>query len=183
MTARITKDEITPALKKLIGSMDGKRNIQLVANSVKAVITNRTLLGQSLSGGSFKPYSTKTYYAPIERRSPGTPAPTGGRNTHKKTGKKLKSMIYHSYATYKAAMGFGATPQLSLTNKMLMAMQVSVISARKAIIFFAGALQNAKAHGLHHGKFPFFGIRTDEQKNPMAVLVNQLVKIKGMRKI
>jgi len=182
MTARITKDEITPALKNLLTSLNGKRNIQLVVNSVKGVITNRTLMGQSLSGGAFKPYSTKTFSASVERRTPGTPTPKGGRSIHKKTGKKLKSRIYDNYASYKTAMGFGSNPQLSLTSKMLKSMQTSVINPKKAVIFFTGALQNTKAHGLHNGKFPFFGIRSEERKHPQTVLMNQLLKIRGMRK-
>jgi hypothetical protein len=184
MATRIKKDDITPALKNLLKSMDNKRNIQLVANTAKAIIVNRTLMGQSLNGGGFKPYSKKIYYAPIDRRVPGTPAPTGGRNTRVKSGKKMKSMVFEGgYGQYKSALGRGGVPQLSLTNKMLSSMQVYVMSVRKAVIFFSGALSNAKAHGLHHGKFPFFGLRQSETKSPSAVLVNQLIKIKGMRKI
>ena len=184
MGTRIVKDDITPALKNLFRSLQSKPNMQLVANTAKAIITNRVLSGQSLNGGSFKPYSKKPYSAPVDSRAPGVPAPTGGRNTHKKTGRKLKTMIFEGgYGQYKSAIGRGANPQLSLTNKMLGTMQVSVISAKKAVIFFAGQLSNAKAHGLHYGKFPFFGLRTEEQKSPAAVLVNQLIKIKGARKI
>ena len=178
MATRIRKDEITPALKGLLKSMQNKKNIQLMANTAKAVIVNRTLMGKALTGGGFKGYSKKRYYAAIDNRPPGTPVPTGGRKT-----KGKKTMVFDGgYGQYKSAMGRGGVPQLSLTNKMLSSMQVFVISARKAVIFFAGQLSNAKAHGLHYGKFPFFGLTQAEIKAPSTVLVNQLIKLKGMRK-
>lgn len=178
---RITKDEITPALKGLVAGLQGKGPIMGIVNTAKAVIVNRTLAGESLENGTFASYSKKRYYASIAHRAPGVPAPGGGRTTALRGGRKLKSVVYdEGYGQYKSAMGRGASPQLSLTNMMLDAMQTAVINNKKAIIFFGSNLANIKAHGLHTGKFPFFGLRSDESKNLYETLAAQLRKIKGM---
>ena len=178
---RITKDEITPALNNLTKGLNDTRHILGVANTAKAVITNRTLAGESLSGGVFAGYSKRRYYAPIEKRAPGVPAPAGGRKVALRGGRKLKSVVYdEGYGQYKAAMGWGGTPQLALTQGMLDGMQVAVVTNKKAIIYFAGALANAKAHGLHAGKYPFFGLQKAEQGQLYATLAAQLRKIKGV---
>lgn len=181
MTMKVIQNEITPALRELVKGLSDKRAILGIANTAKATITARTLSGQSLDGGPFRAYSTKTYYAPIEGRDPGVPAPTGGRTTALRGGRKLKSVVYDGgYGQYKAAIGRGTHPQLSVSHMTLDAMQVSVVSNKRAIIFFGAQAANQKAHGLHTGKFPFFGLRPDERANLYKALVTYLKTIKGV---
>ena len=178
---RITKDEITPALRGLTEGLKSKAAITGIANVAKAVIVNRTLAGESLTGGTFAAYSTRRYYAPTSGRAPGVPAPSGGRTTALRGGRRLKTVVYdEGYGQYKAALGRGGTPQLSLSGMMLDAMMISVVSARRAIIFFASADANTKAFGLHAGKFPFFGLRATDAQGLYAELGAQLRRIKGV---
>jgi hypothetical protein len=118
----------------------------------KILLENRTLEGKDESGAAFGPYKTKPYYAPVDGRPPGYPAPTGGEPS--KSGKTMK---YDSYASYKSAMGFGATPQLSISNEMLSDIGWIVKSKTRALMFFTSRLSAAKAHKHHTGDYPFFG--------------------------
>jgi hypothetical protein len=161
--------------------LNSKRAILAVTNTAKAVITARTLTGQSLSGGPFAAYSTKPYYASVGARAPGVPAPSGGRDTALRGGRKLKSRVYDAgYGQYKAALGRGATPQLSLTNMMLDAMLTQAASPQRGIIFFGSQAANQKAHGLHSGKFPFFGMLPSERSALYQSLAAYLRTLKGV---
>ena len=82
-------------LRKQMPLAGGQRLIAQLAGAAKGLITQRTSAGISSSGSTFAPYKTGgTYYAPVERRPPGYPKPTGGRTTHEKTGAPLKSVAY-----------------------------------------------------------------------------------------
>lgn len=175
MSSRIRQDSITPALKSLSKELNDKKNALLVGNQAKAVIINRTLQGESLGGGAFSSYSKKPYYASAQNRKPGVPAPRGGRKT-------AKGRVYEGgYGEYKAAIGRGGKPQLSLTGNMLQSIQVHVSSAKRVILFFGDAFANNKASGLHGGKFPFFGIKDSEGRDLLGTLKRQLKKIKGVK--
>lgn len=131
-----------------------------VANIGVAMIEARTAMGRSDAGGSFPPYVDRgTYYAPIDKRPAGYPMPAGGRTTHKRTGQPLKTVAYDDgYAGYKAGIGRGAMPQLSVTGEMLGDM-VTRGGNGWAEIYFATESSKAKAHGHHvSGRYPFFGL-------------------------
>lgn len=173
--AGVIKDDITPALNNLLKDMQGPRNILLVANSAKALMVNRTLSGESLSGSSFASYSDREYYAPIDNRQPGYPTPKGGRKTK-------KGMVFNQgYSQYKTGIGRPATPQLSVSGRMLGDIQVNVLNKNRAIIFFGSQLSAKKAHGHHYGKYPFFGIQAEEQTDVMKALEARLLKLRGMQ--
>ena len=180
--ARVVRNNITPALQSLIKNMSEKDNIASVAGVARTVIINRTLAGLSLEGGAFKAYSKGPYYAPIANRPPGVPAPVGGRRVALRGGRKLKTAVFAGYAQYKAALGRGGKPQLSLTHEMLSSILYSVLSPRRAVLFFGTLTAANKASGLHEGKFPFFGLRDTERKDLYAALRRQLArKTKGLR--
>jgi hypothetical protein len=197
---KIARNEITPALRALQFGLESPANIVAVANAAKMVIINRTLHEKlSLDRQPFRPYSTDVYYAPVDKRPPGYPKPSGGRTqreshyTHKTTsygslstlrgGKKLKTVAYDGgYGEYKAALGLGSAPQLSVSNRMLSDIQVRFTTARSALLFFGNRLSAAKAHGLHFGKFPFFGLHISEQAGLYRVLANQLAMIRGVKR-
>jgi hypothetical protein len=195
---RIVKDEITPALKALQFGMRSSANVLAVANAARMVIVNRTLHEKlDVNRQPFTPYGTKRYYAPIEKRPPGYPIPSGGRTVaeshymHKTTaygssstlrgGRKLKTMAFDDgYGEYKAGIGRGSTPQLSVSNRMLSDIQARVLTLKSAVLFFGNRLSAAKAHGHHFGKRPFFGLHISEQAGLYEVLAKQLAMIKDV---
>lgn len=160
------KDDTTGRLNKLANSIskDGKLNdrmIHQIGGMCVALIQQRTALGRDERGRSFKSYSDEPYYAPVENRPAGYPAPRGGRTKHKKTGRDLKTVVYDGgYGDYKAAMGFGSKPQLSVSGEMLGDM-VFARWRHGVIIYFISTLSRQKAAGHHTGKFPFFGFSAD----------------------
>ncbi|MBU8914213.1 MAG: hypothetical protein KOO61_09335 [Spirochaetales bacterium] len=177
---RITKDEITPALRNVKKFLQNP-NMMDVGNAAKGVIVIRTGRGESLNGGTFPAYSTEPYYASIERRAPGYPAPAGGRSTALRGGRKLKGHIYEGgYGEYKSAMGFGDKPQLSVSQSMLTDIQVAVLGPTRAILFFGDRLSANKAYGLHHGKFPFFGLQESERDDLLNTLLGNLRRLRGV---
>lgn len=183
MKARVTKDTITPALKNLSRVLRDKSNVYFVGTAAKSIITNRTLLGTSPSGATFPAYSQKEYRAPIDNRPPGYPKPKGGRKKSLKGKRDLKAMVFKSYAAYKAGIGRGSKPQLSVSNKMLMDIQVAA-SGRTATLFWADRLSAAKAHGHHHGGRPFFDINERDPRElntMMKALVRRMRKLAAVR--
>ena len=196
---RVVKNEIGPALRALTQGLESPANILAVANAARAVIVNRTLIEKlNVNRVPFNPYSTKVYYAPVEKRPAGYPKPTGGRTvskshySHRKTaygssstlhgGRKLKTVAYDGgYGEYKAALGFGSTPQLSVSNRMLSDIQAQIVNAKRAILFFGSRLSAAKAYRHHTGKFPFFGIHYSEQADLYGALGRQVAMIRGMK--
>ena len=177
---RKIRDEITPALKEVQDFLKSP-NMMDVGNAAKGVIVARTGRGESLEGGSFPAYSTEPFYASIERRPPGYPAPSGGRTTAKRGGRKLKSVYYEGgWAQYKAAMGFGETPQLSVSHSMFTDIQVLTAGTHKVMLFWGDRLSANKAHGLHHGKFPFFGLQESERADLLGTFLSELRKLRGV---
>jgi len=157
----------TDNLKKLRQQMPGsgdQRAVVRLAGEAKALIAARTVRGISSSGAPFSPYKTgKTYYAPVARRPPGYPMPTGGRTTHLTTGKPLKTVAYGGgYGQYKQGIGRGAKVQLNVSGQMLGAIAIASSSPTLAILFFTSREEAAKAHGHEFGttvpRRPFFGI-------------------------
>ena len=147
----------TPKRMQALGDQIGAKTMLQIGNLAKALITQRTLSGRDVRGAGFKAYSTKPFYAPIQRRAPGYPAPQGGIAT-----KGGKTMFFPGgYRQYKSSMGRGPTPQLSVSNKMLTDIQVRAEEDR-AILYFASARSAAIAHGHHFGtvvpKREFFDI-------------------------
>lgn len=180
---RVKKDEITPTLKTLTAALSNKKRVLAVCNQAKRVIINRTSIEKlSANRQAFPAYSTKRYYAPVEKRPAGYPAPSGGRTKRVDTGRKLKTVAYDDgYGQYKAAMGFGSAPQLSVSNRMLSDIQVNIQTAWRGVLFFGSRLSAAKASGLHKGKFPFFNLHISEHENLYKILRSQLMLIKGMK--
>jgi len=133
-----------------------------LASKGKTIIATRTLQGQSSEGGSFHPYQTEPYYAPIENRPTGYPSPAGGELT-----KSGKSMKFPKYSDYKQSLGMGSRPQLSVSNEMLGDIDFIVTSKTKAVLFFTSRLSAAKAHGHHTGDFPFFDLRLSADEAAM----------------
>ena len=176
----VTKDEITPALRRVKNFLLNP-NMMDVGNTAKAVIVMRTGRGESLEGGQFPAYSTEPYYASIERRPPGYPAPAGGRNTARRVGRKLKVHIYEGgYGEYKSAMGFGDKPQLSVSQSMLTDIQVMPMGRATVMLFFGDRLSAIKAYGLHYGKFPFFGLTEGERGDLLNTLLGNLRRLRGV---
>jgi hypothetical protein len=164
-----TKVRETPVdnLKKLRADLPkagGQRLVTSLAGKGKALIQARTARGVGAGNKPFAPYRDYVYRAPIEKRPPGYPRPTGGRDGHIKTGKALKNVVYmDGYAGYKVAIGMGRTPQLSVSGRMLGAISITTQSAEVAFLFFAGREEAAKAHGHEMGtapkvKRPFFDL-------------------------
>lgn len=112
----------------------------------KTLITQRTSAGIGAGGKPFTPYKAGPYTAPVDKRPPGYPKPSGGEPS--KSGKTVK---YGSYADYKAAIGRGATPQLSVSGQMLAAIQVGTLGPNHAFLFFSSREEAAKAHGHEFG--------------------------------
>lgn len=154
------------ALKKFRLQMPASGDPRVVVNLAgvgRTVIQTRTLKGIGSGGKAFAPYSTKPYYAPIDRRPPGYKKPTGGRTTSLRTGKPMKSAYFEGgYGQYHAAQGFGSKVTLSNSNKMLASIQIAASSPVVATLFFAGREEAAKAHGHEFGttttKRPFFDL-------------------------
>jgi len=184
----IKKNEINRALKALTKGLQSPANMLAVGNTARAVIMNRTVVERvTCDRQPFKPYSTKPYYAPVESREPGYPKPKGGRRKATRGGRKLKTAVYGGgYGEYKASMGFGGAPQLSVSNRMLSSIQTRVQGARRVILFFGDRLSAAKAHGHHTGggnvpERRFFGLHPSEMVNLYETLRRQILKIQGMR--
>ena len=182
MNARIyiRRDEITPALREAAGFLRSP-NMMDVGNTAKAIIVSRTQSGESLEGGAFPGYSTERYYAPVKKRPPGYPAPSGGRRTALRGGRKLRSVVYDGgYCQYKAAMGFGSEPQLSVSHSMLSDIQVTVVGPTRVMLFFGDRLSANKAHQLHHGKYPFFGLQQAERVDLYGELARRMRALRGV---
>ena len=134
------------------------RMVVNVAGVAKSLITTRTQRGEGAGGKPFTAYSKKTYYAPVERRTPGYPSPTGGAPT--KSGKSVK--YAGGYAEYKQGLGFGSKVTLTVSGQMLGAIAISVGGPTVAFLFFTSSEQAAKAHGHQFGtvapKREFFDI-------------------------
>lgn len=142
----------------------GRKLVAILAGKARTVIIGRTTQGLDVGNKPFTPYSREVYRAPISRRPPGYPKPTGGRSENILTGKPIDSMVYDSgYGQYKAGIGRGSKVQLNVSGKMLGAIQIALTGATTAVLFFAGREEAAKAHGHQYGTAPrvkreFFGI-------------------------
>jgi len=186
--AAVNKNEVNRALKALAKGLQSPGNMLAVGNTARAVIMNRTVIERlSSDRAPFAPYSTRRYYAPVESRTPGYPKPKGGRRKAKRGGRKLKTAVYEGgYGEYKASMGFGGTPQMSVSNRMLSSIQARVQGAKRVVLFFGDRLSAAKAHGHHTGagnlpKRQFFGLHPSEFANLYETLRRQILKIQGVR--
>ena len=153
-------------LERLRFGMPGGGNpkaVTEIAGSARSLIITRTQRGLGADNKPFTPYSKKPYYAPIDRRPPGYPKPTGGRSKSLRTGKAMKSVFYSDgYGGYKSGIGRGTKVTLTVSGQMLGAIQIATVSAEDAHLFFAGREQAAKAHGHEEGtvvpKRPFFDV-------------------------
>ena len=180
---RVTRDDITPALAGLLRGLNSPAPMQGALNAAKIAITMRTLSGESLRGGVFPGYSTDTYYAPVAGRPAGYPSPSGGRRTAKRGGRRLKSMAFDEpggYGAYKAGIGRGASPQLSVSGALLDAIVGTVESPRRGVLSFASAHAAAKAAGHHTGKYPWFGLQERERPKLYAAIAAVLRRIRGV---
>lgn len=154
--------------------------IVALAGKARSWVIARTSKGEGPGGKPFSSYKTGIYYAPIAKRPPGYPKPSGGRRKHLRTGKPLKSVAYaEGYAGYKAAIGRGKKPQLSVSGKMLGAIQIATISTQEAHLFFASREEAAKAHGHEFGttvpKRVFFDLSDVESEGQLnRVLAKEL---------
>lgn len=175
MNPKVTAIDSTASFfKTLKQELPSRAGMASLASKGKAVIAQRTLEGTSAAGSSFSPYKTAPYYAPIENRPPGYPSPSGGEMT-----KSGKSMKYPSYAAYKAGIGMGARPQLSISNEMLGDIDFIVQSDTRAVLFFTSRLSAAKAHKHHTGDFPFFDLRSlDDEKQMNEELIEQAKRVR-----
>ncbi len=177
-------DELMKFRKQLPGGGDRKL-VVILAGKGKALIQARTAEGLGTGNRPFAGYSTKRYYAPIAKRTPGYPKPSGGRDAHIRTGKPLKTMVFDSgYAGYKSGIGRGSAPQLSVSGKMLGAISIAEVHARTAILYFAGREEAAKAHGHHFGttvpKREFFDLsdykNQEEMEDELVRQVRRMAK-------
>jgi hypothetical protein len=155
----------TDNLAKLRMSMPASGDPTVVVNLAglgRTVIIARTQKGLGAGNKPFSDYKPGTYYAPVDKRPPGYPQPSGGRTKHLRTGKPLKSVAYGSYGDYKRGIGRSGRPDLTISGKMLGAIQIATVSAREAHLFFAGREEAAKAHGHEFGTTttarPFFDL-------------------------
>jgi hypothetical protein len=170
------KDTVSHKLKKLEQQSRSTRTMTEVASTVKSLIVQRTLAGRDIYGRPFTAYSTKPAYISIENRPPGYPKPKGGRTS--RTG---KSMYFEGgYAEYKAGLGRGIRPQLSVSESMLHDIRSRVLSHDRAILFYQGRLSAAKAatHHLGHGDVParpHFDI--GRQRSEIATLERLLIQL------
>ena len=150
-------DSLAKLRRGMPASGDPRLIIEL-AGVGRTVIITRTQKGEGPGGTPFAKYSTRTYYAPIDRRHPGYPKPSGGTAT--RGGKTVK--YAGGYAEYKRGIGRGARPDLTVSGSMLGAIQIANAGPTVAFLFFASALEAAKAHGHQFGttvpKRPFFDL-------------------------
>ena len=158
------------SLKKFRLGLPASGDPRIVVNLAglgKSLITTRTQKGEGAGGRSFAPYSKKTYYAPIDRRPPGYPSPSGGEPT--KSGKSVK--YAGGYAEYHGAQGFGSKVTLTVSGSMLGAIQIAVGGPTVAYLFFASREQAAKAHGHQFGtvvpKREFFDLSDFESEQEL----------------
>lgn len=147
-----------------------------LAGAARSHIIARTSRGEGPGGRPFPSYKPGIYYAPIAKRPVGYPKPSGGRRKTLKTGRAMKTVAYaEGYAGYKAGIGRGKTPQLSVSGKMLGAIQIAQISATEAHLFFAGREEAAKAHGHEFGttvpKRVFFDLSDIESETELRRLL------------
>lgn len=141
--------------------VDGVALFTDIGNTARALIEMRTLAGDDVEGNPFVGYSTRPMYASTAKRPAGYPLPAGGELTD-----SGKSMYFPGgYRQYKAGIGRGGTPNLSLSNQMLGDMQMRAEEER-AVIDFSTAESAAKAHGHHFGTVvpqrQFFGIQSNQ---------------------
>jgi len=140
-------------------------NMYTLGTEARAVMLTRTQLGRDEDDNAFVPYSTKRYYAPIARRPLGYPKPAGGR-THgigKRAKKRLKTMAFDGgYRHYKVGGGWGATPQLSVSNRMQNDLVVTTPNERTAVLSFVSERSDtiAEAHdkGIGVPRRKWFGV-------------------------
>jgi len=142
-------------------SMDATMYLEL-GNTVVALMAERTAAGKDVSGNAFAAYSTKPFYAPVARRTPGYPLPAGGRLT--KSGKSMH--FPGGYKEYKGGIGRGTAPQLSVSGAMLGDERVRATDDL-AVIYFATAASAEKAHGHQFGtghlpRREHFGIKDNQ---------------------
>ena len=178
-------DELAKFRKQLPAS-GSRRLVFILARKGKALIQTRTTLGLDSSGKPFTAYSTKKYYAPKERRPPGYPKPSGGRDTREGSGKDMKTMVFDTgYAGYKSGIGRGSKPQLNVSGKMLGAISIAEVSPKVAVLYFAGREEAAKAHGHHFGtvvpKRPFFDLDSFKNRKEMNDELLRLVVIMAQK--
>lgn len=177
----VERNNISPALGALGKKLGSSEPMQGILNAARSVIKMRTLAGESLTGGVFPAYSMRRYYAPVAKRPPGYPAPSGGRKNALRGGRRLKSVAYDTgYGQYKAGIGRGSHPQLSVSNSMLDSMQGAVESPSRGVIFYANAHAAAKAHGHHMGKYPHFGLRNNERPRLYQAHAEVLRRVRGV---
>lgn len=163
-------------LDAFIDELGGVRMFGEIGDTARALIEMRTLAGNDVDGNPFVAYSTKPMYAPVTKRPPGYPMPAGGDVTQAGTffGKKTEgghTMYFPGgYQQYKAGLGRGSTPNLSVSNQMLSDIRVNP-EAEKVVLDFATAESAAKAHGHHYGtvvpRREFFNIKTNQDLNAL----------------
>ena len=179
-SVRITKDT-TGKLKTLAASMPPSlAGMMELGGTASALIIQRTALGLDVNNQKFQDYRSGTYYAPVQKRPPGYPTPSGGRSVAKKGGRTLKSQVFDAgYGEYKIGIGHPAHVDLSVSHQMLGDIQVKAPNDHTAVLFFSDRLSAAKAHGHHFGKYPFFGLNavTDLQ-SLYTQLAEQIVEAK-----
>lgn len=155
-------DELKRFREKMPGSRD-TRAIAELAGVGKGLIVARTSSGVGAGNRPFTPYSTKPYYAPIERRPAGYPKPSGGRSESLRGGKAMKSVFYAGgYKDYHSGIGRGSRVTLGVSGGMLNAISIATAGPMVAYLFFADRKEAAKAHGHTFGtvvpRRPFFDL-------------------------
>ena len=146
-------DTATSFLNTMKNGVPSRRSMGHLAGVAKVYIAQRTQAGKDERGQAFDDYRTAPYFAPVESRRPGVPAPQGGLMNEAGT-----YMEFDSYADYKLEMGRGADVTLTLSGETLGAIKFLVLSSTKARLFFGSRLHSAIAHGHHTGYYPFFGL-------------------------
>lgn len=173
-----------PKKMKAFANQIGRGTMLQLGGVAQSIIVTRTQLGRDQSGAAFRGYSTRLMYAGMSRRPPGYPAPKGG--TLSRTGRSMR--FPGGYRQYKAGLGRGTTPQLSVSGKMLADIQVKAEDDR-AILYFGTARSAAIAHGHHFGtvvpRREFFGIgkqpkELDQLERELAGLLQEYARRAGV---
>lgn len=145
------------------------------------IIQERTRKGLDQAGRPFTGYSKKPYRAPVANRPAGYPSPSGG--TPSKSG---KTVLYEGgYGEYKGAGGFGTTPNLSVSGRMLGAIKPRAVTATLGEIFYTSREEAAKGHGHQFGttttKREHFGLDAFQDEQQMRCRAVRLIRLAAAR--
>jgi len=180
------KSELDALLRQMPAK--GSRSlVTRVGGAAVSVIRQRTLAGVDMNGKPFAPYSRKPIYVSIEQRPAGYPKPRGGRAGNKRDRKAKSRTRFYSdgYGQYKAGIGRGSKPQLSVSNRMLGAISISTPSSTTAALFFSSREEAAKAHGHQFGttttKREFFGLESLADENALKAEALRWIRDAGRR--